>query len=93
MSFFKPNWMLARTVVNLLDERIAEGVKAHISNQGTAEHYQALADGNLKTLSRLHLQRAAEVEATAVKPVKVHKVRAEPATVTVTKTPRLTAAK
>ncbi len=86
MSFFKPSWLFRKTVLNLIDEQIADASKAHIANQCTAEHYQALANGNAVTLARLRLQRAAEVEAAAPKPAKPPKVRTEPVTETVATT-------
>lgn len=51
-----------QTILSIIDEQIREGEKALISNQGTAEHYQSLADGNKATLARLKLQRAEHVK-------------------------------
>lgn len=70
MSFFKPEWLFKRTVLNLIDDQIAEGKKALISNRGTSEHYAALADGNQVTLDRLVLMRGTEVAAATPKPAK-----------------------
>jgi hypothetical protein len=61
MSFFKPHWLVKRSVIDVIDEQIDEAEKVFIANQGTAEHYQALADGNKKTIDRLRASRAAKL--------------------------------
>ena len=70
-----------RSVLALLEEQIDEAEKAFISNQGTAEHYQALADGNRKTISRLMASRAAKLDPQPEKPARRSSVRQETAAV------------
>jgi hypothetical protein len=63
MSFFKPQWLVKRrSVLDVIEEQLNEAEKVFIANQGTAEHYQALADGNERTIARLKASRAAKLD-------------------------------
>lgn len=44
-----------------INDQIYGAEKALIENQGTADHYQALAEGNRVTLRRLMAMRDAEI--------------------------------
>ncbi|MGK2884386.1 MAG: hypothetical protein ACSLE8_06355 [Rhodococcus sp. (in: high G+C Gram-positive bacteria)] len=75
MKIFGMNFA-RHTTLSLIDEQIKAGEKSLIENQGTAEHYAALAEGNRKTLHRLKLMREAETK---------DKIVIEPPSGTVTK--------
>lgn len=91
MSFFKPSWLVARrTVISLVDEQIKEVQKTLIANQGTADHYQGLANGNLVTLKRLKEMRDAESRGITAKVKVQNQVAKLPAAI---KPPKLTSAK
>jgi hypothetical protein len=79
MSFFKPHWLVKRSVIDVIDEQIDEAEKVFIANQGTAEHYQALADGNKKTIDRLRASRAAKLDP---QPAKIVQRSPRPKTIT-----------
>lgn len=64
MNAFKRLWKALKRVENIdrINEDIYETKKALITNQSTAEHYQALANGNLSTLERLVFMREQELK-------------------------------
>lgn len=49
------------TTLSRINDQIYGAEKALIENQGTADHYQAMADGNRVTLKRLRAMRDAEI--------------------------------
>lgn len=63
MNFFKPE-----TTLSLIDQQIHAGTRDFIKYQGTAEHYQAVADGMKKTLARLKIMRDNEGAIPSVAP-------------------------
>lgn len=71
--FFKRISTLSR-----ITDQIYANEKSLIENQGTADHYLALADGNRKTLTRLQAMKKIETAEAAPKPVKVEVPEATP---------------
>lgn len=67
------------TTLSRINDQIYANEKSLIENQGTADHYLALADGNRKTLARLQAMRKAEVaDGAPAKAVKVEVPEATP---------------
>jgi hypothetical protein len=54
------------TILDRINDDIRETQKALLSNQATADHYQALANGGLVTLARLNEMKVQEEKSAAL---------------------------